>query len=89
MSIDAQASDAPVPKRIPSYMLPKKKPFAQKQAHRPTPDNEVIKSKAVKRDARFASKAFRPSMVSTSSSVTMVDDPQGESKIEVMQSNVS
>jgi hypothetical protein len=90
MSFDAHAKspDAPVAKRIPSYMLPKKKSLAQKPTPRPTPEIE-IKSKAVKRKCRLGSKTSRSSTISTSSSVTKVDDAQGESKIEVMQSSVS
>jgi hypothetical protein len=60
----------------------------KKPTPRPTPEIE-IKSKAVKRKCRLGSKTSRSSTISTSSSVTKVDDAQGESKIEVMQSSVS
>lgn len=82
MSIDAHAKSpvAPVAKRIPSYLLPKKKSSPQKQTRRPTPETQVIKCKAVKGNAGAASKEYRTSMV---------DDAQVESKIEVTQSNVS
>jgi hypothetical protein len=86
MSFDAQAEppDATVAKRIPSYMLPKKKPLAQKPTRQSTPENQ-LKSKVVKRNARIASKASRGSMGSTWS----LEDAQVESKIEVTESIVS
>jgi hypothetical protein len=82
MSIDAHAESpvVPVAKRIPSYMLPKKKSSPQKRTHRSTPETQIVKSKPVKGNAGAASKEFRTSMV---------DDAQVESKIEVTQSNVS
>jgi len=82
MSIDAHAKVPvpPVAKRIPSYMLPKKKSSSQKQTRRPTPETQVVKCKPVKGNAGAASKESRTSMV---------DDAQVESKIEVTQSNVS
>lgn len=82
MSFDAHAKSpvAPVAKRIPSYMLPKKKSSPQQQTHRPTPETQVVKSKPVKVNVGAASKEPRTSMV---------DDAQVESKIEVPQSNVS
>lgn len=90
MSSDAQAKspDAAVAKRIPSYMLPKKKYSPKRPTPRPTVEKD-IKSKAVKRNARIVSTATHTSMVSTSSSVTTVDSAQIKSKIEVMQSIVS
>jgi hypothetical protein len=90
MSIGAHSKspDAPAAKRIPSYMLPKKKPFAQEPTPQSKPEKEV-KSKAVKRNARIASKTSRTSVVSDSSSVKMVDDAQVDSKIEVTESSVS
>jgi len=82
MSIDVHAKSpvAPVAKRIPSYMLPKKKSSPQKQTRQPTPETQVVKSKPVKGNAGAASKE---------SHTSMVDDAQIESKIEVTPSNVS